>query len=163
MDGIRSWALLVCTAAAAFAVIENIASQSKNSRFLRLVMSAVMLSILITPLTKIRDIQLELDGYELPVFEAKAEFSELVEKQTADLVGCAVKEMILSRVESCGITPSDISVETDISDDGCISIGQVTVTIYEKDSSRSALISDMLFSSLGINAEVRIQEEVNEY
>lgn len=159
MEAVREWAVTICAAAVLCAAVSGLAPESRLTKGLGIVLAAVMLSALASLAAAVGDIKIDTEKLSMHFFAEESELNDLVERQTADAVEDAVRRLIARRLESNGISAEDIRVETDISDDGCISIGQVTVITAGTDEAHRRETAELLSDMLGINAEVAVSEE----
>ncbi|MBE6759970.1 MAG: hypothetical protein E7554_07770 [Ruminococcaceae bacterium] len=159
MDGLREWAIALCAAAVLCAAAEMIAPSDKNGKGIRVIAAGVMLCAVILPLSRMdcsgfRDITLGAEA-----FEPDTRLCAAIEQQTADAVSGTVESLVSDCLRRLGVEWEDISVVMDISEDGCISIGQITVRTAAGQTVSQEETESELYSRLGLSAEVITAEE----
>ena len=158
MGAVREWATALCAAAVLCAGAEIIAPDEKKSKGMRIILASVMLCALILPLAHITDSGFSCGGSS-DVYVPDRRLCTLFEDQTAAAAGDAVRNLAADCLKDYGVSAEEISVNMDISDDGCISIGQITVRTGSECVKSADGISEFIFSRLGLKAEVIIGEE----
>jgi len=157
MDAVREWAIALCAAAVLCAAAGMISPGQRSGKGMRVLTAAVMLCAVVLPLARM-DV-CSADNYRIDgEFCPDSRLCAAVERQTADAMSRAVCELVGAQLEQMGVEAEDIEAVMDISDDGCITIGKVRVIAARQDNIDSAVITDTLFSRLGLKAEVIIAE-----
>lgn len=159
MDAVREWAVSLCAAAVLCAAAGMLAPEDKQGKCFRTVLSAVMLCLMISPLSRIKECSGSTDGYTAVPEQTGSELFELVERQTADAMSASVSNLVGHELDELGVSAREIYVVMDISQDGCISIGQVTVALDGSDADRAGEVRSRLYAQLGLDAEITVMEE----
>lgn len=159
MDTIREWAAALCAVVVLCCAANLSAPEGKNSRMLRAVLSLVMLCTLISPLGEIKSCRLEVDRLEQKLSSSEDRLMCTVEQQTCDMINWSLTDLIEDELYSIDIIPEKIYIDMDISEDGCISIGQVTVTVKNSDAARCGRIEETLRGRLGLDVQTLIPED----
>ncbi len=158
METVREWGIALCAAAVLCAAGGMIAPDGKQAKYLKTIMSAVVLCVILSPVSMLSDCSRRLESaYAAPVL-ADSELSGLIEEQTATAMSDAVSRLVRSELEGMNICPENISVSVDISPTGSISIGQVEVVLGRAEAGRAAEVSRRLYDRLGLNAAVTTEE-----
>ncbi len=158
MDALREWAVALCAAAVLCAAAGIIAPEEKSGKGLRIILASVMLCAVVIPLGRMTGCEFRYDSHDAEYVPDKR-LCETIEQQTADAVSGRVEELISGCLDELSVEAEDIAVDMDISDDGCISIGQVTITVTEPYAADAVSIADALYCRLGLKAEVITPEE----
>ena len=158
MEALREWAVALCGAAVLCAGAGIIAPDEKQNRRLRMILASVMLCAVVLPLARLTACDVRYDIADEP-FRPDSRLCSAIEQQTASAVSGAVQELVSDCLEDLSVEAEDISVVMDISEDGCISIGQVAVRAAETGGRSASEIEDVLYSRLGLKAEVTTSEE----
>lgn len=158
MEAVREWAVALCAAAVLCAGAQIITPDEKKGKWMRIVFASVMLCAMVLPLARISGCRLSYDS-NISDYSPDRRLCEAIEEQTASAVSSTVCRLVEDCLLGYDVEAEDISVSMDISDDGCISIGQITVrTAYPAGKSPED-IADYLYSRLGLKAEVITVEE----
>lgn len=152
MAEIKEVALMVCGGAVLCAVVGMTVSGEKYEKVIKLVLAAVMLCVIISPLTQINGCDAEKIAPGSAASDTGGGLKQRVEEQTKRAVTETVSGLIRDTLENNGIEALKIEISMDTSDSGSISIGQVVVTVGDKKS--AALAGDLLRSRLGMTAEI---------
>ncbi len=161
MEALKEWAAALCGAVVLCCAANLIAPEGKNRKMMQAVLSLVMLCVLISPLRTINSCRTDFSALEKQVTEPGERLLDTVEQQTCDRIEMSLNDLVESELYSMDIIPEKISVDTDISPDGCISIGQVTVTVRSSSADQCGRIKDILKQRLGLDAETLISEDEN--
>ena len=159
MDAVKEWAVAVCAAAVLSAAVGMLTNGGSSAKSMRFLLSVVMLCLLIEPLGSIKEcadnVNLIISG---PV-EDNNRLLNAVEDQTVSYMSRSVSELIDSELDAMGVYAQKIQVNMDISEDGCITIGQVVITVNEEDHARADELSTRIYDRLGLNARFIVPEE----
>lgn len=162
MDSLKDWAIALCAAAVMCAAAEMIVPCEKQNRAMKMLISTIMLCLLVKPLTDLCSCSFDASDIYSPDYEPNRRLCATVETQTADAVTDSIKTLIggVAEDEECSV--KDISISVNILDDGCISIGQITVVLAAEHAGNVGHLKGELFSRLGLDAEVITEEAGNE-
>ena len=163
MDGVREWAAAICAAAVLCGGAGMLAPEGKQAKSLKMILSVVFMCVLLSPLGSLSSCRSGLGDIASPTSYAESGLLDLVEEQTAGAMSGSVETLVSDQLEMLGFTAEEITVDMDISGDGCISIGQVVVTVNGADDAALAVISERLYDRLGLNAKVVKGDAENEY
>jgi len=158
MQSALEWAAALCAGVVMCAAFGIIRPGGKQSAAFRMVTSAAMLCILISPLSELGGCAVRVKDFISAPSEPDNRLCRTVEEQTSRAMKEAVEGIVTRCAEEIGLAAGEISVMMDISEDGCISIGQVTVVLAEGTESDAAALRDRLDREYGLSAEVNIME-----
>ena len=159
MDGIREWAAALCAAAVLCAAFGMVTPEGKQGKCFRLVLSILVLCLIVSPLSELKGCTKSAENFFTQPASAESELMSLVESQTVSAISDSVSRLVADELEELGITAQEICVGMDITEDGCISIGQVVIVAAHKDSLAAGTIIDRIYNRLGLTAQVRTAEE----
>ena len=159
MGAAREWASALCAAVIMCAAVNMISPGEKRVRCFRMVLSAVMLCLLVSPLSGISSCRYRMDRLESEPPWTDSGLLELVEEQTSQAMSRSVCGLVRAELEEMGIAAEEITAHMDISPDGCITIGQVRVSSGSIDEDRRAEIISRLYERLGMDVELICAED----
>lgn len=145
---IKTVLLSVCIVSSARSIIGQIAGHAKMIGQIKLVLDIIFVLLITEPFMSgfIKFELPDIDNYEISdYYEEQEIFNNELASQTASNV-C---DIISEQLEAEKIQYERLSVEVNISDDGCISISRVTVITEEIDR-----VSEVIHNTLGIETEV---------
>jgi len=157
MEYVKEWAVSLCSAAVLCSAVSILSPKKNIEGMIKPVMTCVMLCLLILPLSRIKGCEYEFEPSRIHDNENSSELIRTVEEQSSRMISESIEQMIMDELNCIGVYPKNILVDMDISDDGCISIGQITV-MHSADADGS-MIERELRSRLGLNVRTQITEE----
>jgi len=161
MEMLKEWAAALCGAVVLCCGANLIVPDGKNSKMMKMVLSLVMLCVLVSPIRTINSCRTDFFDIEKQVTEPGEQLLDTVEQQTCDKIKTSINDLIKSELYAEDIIPEKIFIDMDISPDGCISIGQVAVTVKSSLADQCGRIKDILKHRLGLDAETLISEDEN--
>lgn len=154
MDWLKEWVMTICGGAVFCAVINLLAPDERYEKIIKICTSAYILLLIAVPLINLKGCSLEIKAAEEKISKPSA-FEEKVASQAENYMAYAAEKVIIQCLEENGINNVKISVSMDTSDNGCISIGHVTVEADNSQQIDAAAIRLLLESKFGIeNIEV---------
>lgn len=156
MSGLTGWAALACSAAVVCTLLYRLFPDTSLGRQGRMVLPAVFLCVLLTPLTTV-----SLDLPESSVSSA-ADTDALetrVRQQTVAQVQGVLLDMVNQALASYGYTAEKVVADMDIAEDGSIHMGQITVYVKEEAYTRSSLVKQVAQKRLGADVQVVLWKE----
>lgn len=152
MSEIKDFGMMICGAAVLCAVVNMLVPSEKYEKVIKITLAAVMICAMITPLTKLSRIRLDLSEYRASDRGYYDDLRQKIEIQTESVMQKTVTGMIHESLQKNGIRAKNIFVETDRLEDGSISIGQVT--IETQNNAEAIAAKKIIKDSLGIDADV---------
>lgn len=142
-DGIREWALTVCSASVFFAAVSILIPDEKYEKIINMSLTALMLLIVVSPLHGIDISNIEIDVPKQEIENSHC-MEELINSQAAERISNAAERVLKQKLDEQGILTTEISVFMDISENGCISIGHVTVELDQRGVADPSAVKLML-------------------
>ncbi len=158
MNSLKSWAVLVCTAAVLCTLLYRLFPDSRLGRQGRLLLPCVFLCVTLAPLSG-----LHWTWGELPAAQGiaadEAALTARMRQQTVQQVNDTLLKMVNQALESYGLAAKKVTADMDIAEDGRISMGQITVYVDERAAERSVLVKQVAGARLGTAVTVAAWEE----
>ena len=156
MDEIRAWSAALCLAALGCSAIRLLVPKNGTGNLLQLMIGTFFICCLFMPLMELRSFT-GLDIGDLPV-EVTAELLEdTVTQQLQARVEDTVVALTEQRLAEQNITAEQITVITDISDEGGIYIQQVTITVDKQTVPIAKTVGEVLAEQLSTTVTVEMQ------
>ena len=152
MSEIKDFAMTVCGAAVLCAAANMLAPAEKYEKVIKITLAAVMICAIITPLTRLSQIRLEFERYRAADAGYHDGLRDEIESQTESLMERAAAGLIEEALRKNGVRPKNILINTDRTQDGGISIGQVSVTVGA--AAEAAVAEKVIKDELGIDSVV---------
>ncbi len=160
MGSLKSWAVLACTVAVACTLLYRLFPDTSLGRQGRMLLPCVFLCILLSPLLSATwALPTGMDSTVQAVDPAvlRARFRQ----QTVEQVNTTLLAMVNQALESHGYRAEKIITDMDITEDGRISMGQITVYVDEEAARRSSLVKQVAQQRLGMTVTVAQLEAYN--
>ena len=158
MDGLRAWAVGVCTAAVVCALLRHLFPDSSVGRVGQLLIPCVFLFALLAPVSdevldvKLPDFTVE-NGGNTAALEAR------MRQQVTTQVNNSLLAMVNQALQSYGWQAKKAAVDMDICEDGSIHMGVVTVYVDRKTAPHSTAVKQLAEKRLGTAVVVAQWEE----
>ena len=157
MSGLRSWAVLVCTAAVVCTLLYRLFPETSLGRQGRLLLPCVFLCVLLTPLLRW---QPTLPAVTAETVAADSEaLTAAMRRQTQEQVETVLCRMVNQALTSYGLEVKKVACRMDIDEDNRISMGQITIYVDERAAERSVLVKQVAGARLGTAVTVAAWEE----
>lgn len=148
MEGLRSWAVVVCTAAVVCALLRQLFPDTGLGRQGRLVLPCVFLCALLLPLSgTFSDVKLDSFTDETTVNSALLEAR--MRQQLTEQVNATLLKMANQAMTSYGWQAKKVVTDMDIGEDGSIRMGQIIVYVDEETACHSAAVRQVVEKRLG--------------
>lgn len=130
MQWLREWGLAVCTVSVFGAGITLLSPEDRYEKLLNMCVSLFLLVAVITPMTKLDSCCFdEISSAEVEYEYNSGELEHCIEEQTCKYLASTARTLIEAHLAEKGISAEEISVVMDSSENGSISIGQVTIML----------------------------------
>ena len=153
MDGIRAWSGAVCLAALGCTALQLLAPAGSLGKVFRLSVHTFFICCMVLPLLKTGATAM-LDVSSLPEPVVSELVSDTVNEQLQRQVCEAVESYTASAFAERDITAKKIEVTTDISDEGCIYIQHVTITVDKQTVPIAKVVGEVLEKQWEATVEV---------
>ena len=153
MDGIRAWSGAVCLAALGCTALQLLAPAGSLGKVFRLSVHTFFICCMVLPLLKTSaTVMLDIASLPEPVI------SELVNDTVNEQLQSQVREVVGRYTETAlaerGAAAKKIEVITDISDEGCIYIQHVTITVDKQTVPIAKVVGEVLEQQWEATVEV---------
>lgn len=158
MENFRQWAVAVCTAAVVCSVVQFLFPATGVGRQGRLVVSALFLCVVLSPLAG------DISAVKLPDFTAEdalnsADLTARMRGQIATQVNDTLLAMVNQSLDGYGWSAKKVVADMDIAEDGSIRMGQITVYVDEDTAVRAAAVRQVAEKRLGTEVTVAVWED----
>lgn len=151
MGGLKDWAICLCYAALAAAIIQMILPSGSSEKVMKLVISAFFLCCLVTPLFEIKDITAFNIGFDTTDSEISTRYlEEVIESSIKQQVETRLKEVISHALSPTGANVEKISILMDTSEDNSISINTINIVLYEYTPAIRNAVEKAVFEAVNI-------------
>ncbi len=156
MNDLRSWAVLVCTAAVVCTLLYRLFPESSLGRQGRLLLPCVFLCVLLTPLLRWQPSFSALTA-ETTAVDGEA-LSAAMQRQTKAQAETVLRQMVNQALASYGMEVEKVDCRMDIDEDGRISMRQITLYVDARNAVRSSLVKQVAEKRLGAPVIVAADE-----
>ena len=160
MEGLRQWAMVVCTAAVVCSLLGILFPDNRLGHQGKMVLPCVFLCVLLSPLAGgVNRVKLPDFTQEEPLDSAG--FAARVSQQTVAQVNGMLQQMLDESFQKYGWKVEKVVTDMDIAADGGIHMGQITIYVDEGAASQVAQIGQVAERRLGMPVAVAIWEEAS--
>ena len=157
MDGVRQWAMAVCTAAVVCSLLQMLFPDNALGRQGRFALPCVFLCVLLSPLPGAKT------AVKLPSFTAEealdsGDLTARMHQQTIAQVNRQLEQMLNQSFEQYGWDVKKVVTDMDIHPDGSIEMGQITVYVDEMVARRATQVGQVAEKRLGMPVTVAVWE-----
>ncbi len=158
MEGLRTWAVAVCTAAVVCTLLDRLFPDTGVGWQGRLLLPCVFLCVLLSPLSG------GISAVKFPDFTAgeavdSGALTARMRQQTVRLVNEKLLQMVNQSLGSYGWSAKKVVADMDIEEDGSISMGQIVLYVDEDTARRATAVRQVAEKRLGTAVTVAVWEE----
>ncbi|MBR2319908.1 MAG: hypothetical protein IKA50_03895 [Clostridia bacterium] len=155
MDGIRQWAVAVCAAAVVCTLLRHLFPDSRLGQQGRMLLPCLFLCVLLSPISGFSQ------GVKLPDFTHEngvedGEMTVRMRQQVVAQVNTTLLQMVNQSLSGYGWSAKKVVADMDISEDGSIRMGQITVYVDEEVARRATAVKQVAEKRLGATVEVAV-------
>lgn len=155
MGWLRDWVMTICCGAVFCAVINLLVPDERYEKVIKVCTAAFILLLIAAPLANLRSCDIEYVSAEDKVYE-QSDFEKSISCQAEKYMASAAEKVMIQYLEENEISNIKIWVSMDSSDNGCISIGHVTVDTDGSQPADKQIIKTLLKNKFGLDdVEVR--------
>lgn len=157
MNIIREIGISICVTAVATAIFQGLMPHSTLEKTARFVLSLFFICCLILPFTHydFSDID-SLMAYQSDDAPVDSEsLQETVNRNLIEMSEQAVRQTLVSIFEQNEIVPQEITVETNIEENNCISISKIIITVKPEDQAAARSLVPSLTTGEGTIVEIQ--------
>lgn len=158
MEGLRQWAMSVCTAALLCGLLQRLFPDTGIGRQGRLLLPCVFLCAFLSPLAGVTGDALIPAVSQTASPDAEG-LSARMQQQLVVQVNNTLLQMVNQALEGHGFEAKKVVTDMDIDDDGRIHMGQITVYVDEDTARWSTAIRQIARQRLGTDVVVARWEE----
>jgi len=148
MEWLREWALCICAISVFGAAVNLLVPESRYENLINMGVSLVVILIVVAPFAKLESC--ELSFFEVHEYRQEENaFEECVESQMLNYLSDTAEGIAAAKLDECGILYEEISVSMDSYENGCISIGQVTVILNDDQLNRKEQVQRIIQELFG--------------
>ncbi|MBQ3969115.1 MAG: hypothetical protein II685_01365 [Clostridia bacterium] len=153
MEGLNIWVAELCVCSAAVAAAEKLLPEGGVKKSMYFILGLLVLTCFASP----------LESFEVPDFETAPEnyvFEENTDwlnRTTEEVFKSNVSSLVEQRLTKMNVKSKNIEIYTDIDDDNRIFIDKVRITVDSADSDKLDAITDDIYKSLGLDADVVVR------
>ncbi|MBR5134463.1 MAG: hypothetical protein IKV35_02580 [Clostridia bacterium] len=154
MTVVKEWAVGLCAAAFAMAIVRGLMPRGAASKGLSFVISAMFFCCLISPLRELGAWVSALSTLQPSTSVVSEEVEELAEKQLLSAMALTMTDEAARLVSDFGVTVRSVEPKRDIARDDGIYIASATVVVDKRDHPVDRRVYDVLEQKWGIPVEV---------
>ncbi len=147
MNGLRGWAVAVCTVAVVCTALSRLFPETALGRQGRRLIPCVFLCVILAPLLKNASLSPELSPAAGEQSATSA--AEVVRRQTAARLNQTLLDVVNQALKEHGLSAKKVDCGMDIDAEGRISMGQITVFVDGDAAVRSAAVRQLVEKRLG--------------
>ncbi|MBQ5439833.1 MAG: stage III sporulation protein AF [Clostridia bacterium] len=153
MENINSFVLSLCACVFAVSIAENLLPEGNVKRAVYFVTALIVLSCFTEPVRELKE-----QGLDFSVSESTYnDNTDWLNRKTTELFESNVSALVKKTLENIDVKPKAIYVYTDITDDNCIFIDKVRVTVDERYKNRIDEICKTIKEELQLDADVNVR------
>ena len=158
MDGVRQWAIAVCTAAVVCSLLQMLFPDNTLGRQGRFVLPCVFLCVLLSPLFDAKT-SVKLPDFTVEKSLDSGGLTVRMHQQMIAQVNRQLEQMLHQSFEQYGWEVKKVVTDMDIHEDGSIDMGQITVYVDELTARRATAVAQVAEKRLGTAVTVAVWEE----
>lgn len=149
MDAIRTIAMSICVTAVVTSIFSMLVPNASMEKALKFGISLFFLTGLVSPFLNNRvDFHIDLDS--IPTGTANQQMTNAVENQFSSLAGQRVAAAVENVLVTGGIHPKKVTAAVNITEDGSISINNLTVLLEKNERIKEQAAKDLILKETGI-------------
>ena len=158
MEGLRRWALVVCTAAVVCSLLQRLFPDTGIGRQGKFLLPCVFLCAVLTPLAG-AGWQVDLPTFSNAQAVDEEQLTARMQGQMAARLNDGLLAMVNQALENHGMHAKKVVADMDIDEEGCIHMGQITVYVDEDTAKRATAVRQIARGRLGTDVTVAQWEE----
>ena len=160
MEGLRQWAVAVCTAAVVCTLLRHLFPDNPLGQQGRTLLPCLFLCVLLTPISG-GSSSVKLPDFTAPESTDSAGLTAQMQGQLAAQVNETLLKMVNQSLSGYGWSAKKVVADMDIGEDGSIQMGQITLYVDEKVARRAAAVRQVAEKRLGTAVEVAVWQETD--
>lgn len=160
MEGLRQWALAVCTAAVVCTLLQMLFPDTGLGRQGRFVLPCVFLCVLLSPISS-GALSVKLPDLTVNEVVDSAALAARVRQQMVAQINTTIEQMLEQSFEKYGWEVKKVVADVDIDEAGSIDMGQITVYVDEEVARRATQVGQVAEKRLGMPVRVAAWEDTS--
>ena len=158
MEGLRTWAVAVCTVAIVCTLVDRLFPDTGLGWQGKLLLPCVFLCVLLSPLSGgVFTVKLPDLTADKPLDSAA--LTARMRQQTVQLINEKLLQIVNQSLSSYGWSAKKVMADMDIAEDGSISMGQIVLYVDEDTAKRSTAVRQVAEKRLGTEVRIVVWEE----
>lgn len=154
MNGIKSWAMIICFVSVICTIVEMMVPSGKMEKMFKLIIGIFMLCSILIPLKNtISNISFDVKKSK-NFIKDESKLKDIIDNQTETTAKENIKSIIKNFLDAKDIKPEKINIIMDTKQDNCISIKKIEVFLVRGDESKKDMIKKELEQKLEIKTDV---------
>ena len=155
MNMLREWAVAVCAACIAVAVMQSMLPQNGLQKIFNLAASAFFLVCLLSPL-KLLNLQAAPAYKTIESNQLRVENSldEVIRRQALGAFGAEVKKLVASTSQKLGVLPLEVEVFINNGEADSISINEIIIKLKDEDAKFEPILKNEVKAATGKDPQV---------
>lgn len=154
MNGIKSWAMIICFVSVICTIVEMMVPSGKMEKMFKLIIGIFMLCSILIPLKNtISNISFDIKKSK-NFIKDESKLKDIIDNQTETTAKENIKSIIKNFLDAKDIKPEKINIIMDTKQDNCISIKKIEVFLVRGDESKKDMIKKELEQKLEIKTDV---------
>ena len=161
MSSITAWATIICLCAVSASVLNMMTPSGNMNKIFKYILGVFLICAVIIPIS-----QFSLDDFEIDEDIFDEDIGTYDSDRLYDIkneyMADSVVALIDRTLQKISVKPLETEIFMDNSDEQSISITKAVITISAEDAKSKQAITELIKNDLGIDAEVYIEEDINE-
>ncbi len=154
MNGIKSWAMIICFVSVICTIVEMMVPSGKMEKMFKLIIGIFMLCSILIPLKNtISNISFDVKKSK-NFIKDESKLKDIIDNQTETTAKENIKSIIKNFLDAKDIKPEKINIIMDTKQDNCISIKKIEVFLVRGDESKKDMIKKELEQKFEIKTDV---------
>ena len=157
MEGIRQWAMAVCTAAVVCTLLRHLFPDNRLGQQGRMLLPCLFLCVFLSPIPGLFE-DVKLIDFTTENALNEGEITAQLRQQMVEQVNDTLLQMANQSLSGYGWSAEKVVADVDIAEDGSIRMGQITLYVDEKVARSAAAVKQVAEKRLGTTVEVAVWE-----
>ena len=155
MDGVRQWAVAVCSAAVLCTVLRQLFPDNRLGDQGRMLLPCLFLCVLLSPISSLSS-NVKLPDFTQEIAADSADLKARMRHQLTAQVNDTLLRMVNQSLDGYGWSAKKVVADMDIAEDGSIRMGQITLYVDEAVARRATAVKQVAEKRLGTAVEVAV-------
>ena len=160
MEGLRQWAVAVCTAAVVCVLLRQLFPEDSLGQQGRMLLPCLFLCVLLSPVSDLSH-SVKLPDFTTSNAANTADLTARMRQQIAAQVNDTLLQMVNQSLDSYGWSAKKVVADMDIAADGSIQMGQIILYVDEEVARRATAVRQVAGKRLGTAVEVVVWQDTD--